>query len=189
MSRNHRLQIAGLGVALMAVTLAGCDGSAPPVAPAASGNVEQVVAPAYVIGESVTVEGVVTRIISRGSFELDSPGFGDRSLLVVCAVDRDVNPGERIEVSATFSTSSMTPTRMSTGSRPMPRPMPLFRKSSFSSATKPWICPDRCSPRQWWLPASITTVAHSYGARSSDTPGEHRLAGRDRFGGRPSSLR
>jgi hypothetical protein len=99
MSRNHRLRSARYGVALMAVTLAGCDSSAPPVAPAASGNVEQVVAPAYVIGETVTVEGVVTRIISRGSFELDSPGFGDRSLLVVCAVDRDVNPGERIEVS------------------------------------------------------------------------------------------
>jgi hypothetical protein len=82
----------------MALTLAGCDGTAPPAAPAASEAVEQVVTPVYVIGETVTVEGVVTRILSPGSFELDSPEFGDRSLLVVCAVDRDVDPGERVEV-------------------------------------------------------------------------------------------
>lgn len=53
----------------------------------------------YVIGETITVSGTVTDVIGPTSFEMDSPEYGDRSLLVLCAEERTLSPGQKVEVS------------------------------------------------------------------------------------------
>lgn len=66
--------------------------------PAPVWSVDPSIPAAYAIGEDVTVQGTVTRVLSPASFELNSPGYGDPSLLVIFAGDRDVEAGDRVEI-------------------------------------------------------------------------------------------
>ncbi|MEV6842727.1 hypothetical protein [Actinoplanes sp. NPDC051411] len=85
----------------MIVLLAGChsaDGRAVHD-PAPSNAASRDAGKAYLIGDTVTVRGTVTRVLGPAAFVLDSPGYGDRSLLVLCEPSRDVVSGKRVEVS------------------------------------------------------------------------------------------
>ncbi|MBB4693550.1 hypothetical protein [Paractinoplanes abujensis] len=53
----------------------------------------------YFIGRTVTITGIVTRVITEQSFVLDTRDFGDESLLVLCEPSRDVAAGDRIHLS------------------------------------------------------------------------------------------
>jgi hypothetical protein len=88
--------------ALCAVATGGCETARTrqtPVevpGPAASTNY---FGDASFIGRTVTVGGIVTRVITETSFVLDTRDFGDESLLVLCAPSREVAVGYRVSVS------------------------------------------------------------------------------------------
>ncbi|MEU4428841.1 hypothetical protein AB0F81_50225 [Actinoplanes sp. NPDC024001] len=92
---------------LMSSVTSGCgDGTAerglPSTGTAASSPTVLPVTGADIIGETITASGTVTDVIGPTSFEMDSPGYGDGSLLVLCAEKQIISPGQKVEVSGSL---------------------------------------------------------------------------------------
>jgi hypothetical protein len=97
----HRVVVA-TAMALCAVAMGGCEteqtGQRPAGAPGPAASTNYF-GDASFIGRTVTVGGIVTRVITETSFVLDTRDFGDESLLVLCAPSREVAVGYRVSVS------------------------------------------------------------------------------------------